>query len=190
MATSLYLGRESSGRARLARRLAADPRFVVEDLEPCYRRLTAAELAAKVESAHRELVECRACPRDCGVNRMHAGLSDPASLRYVAQVLGDAEVETRSHSLPEALGRASTQLSTTRTALAPAHALCQMQPGDGLLVHGTLPPAHVRAHPYYTTAASPTAPPSHPPPPLLAARHPHAMTRSRRRSPAASSCAS
>src|ERR687898_1330542 len=70
MATSLYLGRESSGRARLARRLAADPRFVVEDLEPCYRRLMAAELAAKVESAHRELVDCRACPRDCGVNRM------------------------------------------------------------------------------------------------------------------------
>ncbi|HYZ97908.1 MAG TPA: type IV secretory system conjugative DNA transfer family protein, partial [Acidimicrobiales bacterium] len=80
----------------------------------------------------------------------YAGLSDPASLRYVAQVLGDAEVETRSQSLPEALGRASTQLSTTRTALAPAHALRQMQPGDGLLVHGTLPPAHVRAHPYYS----------------------------------------
>ena len=77
----------------------------------------------------------------------HAGLFDPASLRYVAQVLGDAEVETRSQSLPEALGRASTQLSTTRTALAPAHALRQMQPGDGLVVHGTLPPAHVRAHP-------------------------------------------
>jgi putative pyruvate formate lyase activating enzyme len=70
MATSLYLGRDASGRARLARRLAADPRFVVEDLEPCYRRLTAAELAAKVECAHRELVDCRACPRDCGVNRM------------------------------------------------------------------------------------------------------------------------
>jgi type IV secretion system protein VirD4 len=79
----------------------------------------------------------------------YAGLSDPASLRYVAQVLGDAEVETRSQSLPEALGRASTQLSTTRAALAPAHALRQMQPGDGLLVHGTLAPAHVRAHPYY-----------------------------------------
>jgi type IV secretion system protein VirD4 len=80
----------------------------------------------------------------------YAGLSDPASLRYVAQVLGDAEVETRSQSLPEALGRASTQLSTTRTALAPAHVLRQMQPGDGLLVHGTLPPAHIRAHPYYS----------------------------------------
>jgi len=97
----------------------------------------------------------------------YAGLSDPASLRYVAQVLGDAEVETRSQSLPEALGRASTQLSTTRTALAPVHALRQMQPGDGLLVHGTLPPPPVPAPPHNShPRASPTAQPSHPPPPL------------------------
>jgi type IV secretion system protein VirD4 len=79
----------------------------------------------------------------------YAGLSDPASLRYVAQVLGDAEVETRSQSMADQLGRDSLQLSTTRSALAPAHALRQMRPGDALLVHGTLPPAHVRAHPYY-----------------------------------------
>jgi type IV secretion system protein VirD4 len=120
----------------------------------------------------------------------YAGLSDPASLRYVAQVLGDAEVETRSQSLPEVLGRASTQLSTTRTALAPAHALRQMQPGDGLLVHGTLPPRTSAPIPTTGTAASPTAPPSHPPPPRRAARHRHAMTRCRRRSPAVSSCMS
>jgi hypothetical protein len=25
-----------------------------------------------------------------------------------------------------------------------------MQRGDGMLVHGTLPPAHVRVHPYYS----------------------------------------
>src|ERR687897_817143 len=79
----------------------------------------------------------------------YAGLSDHSSLRYVAQLLGDTELETRSRSIAGQLGRDSLQLSTTRSALAPAHALRQMRPGDALLVHGTLPPAHVRAHPYY-----------------------------------------
>jgi hypothetical protein len=119
----------------------------------------------------------------------YAGVSDPASLRYVAQVLGDAEVETRSHSLPEALGRASTQLSTTRTALAPTrYARCNPATACSCTA-----PSHPRTSaptPTTATAASPTAPPSHPQPPLPAARHPYAMTRSRRRSPAASSCTS
>ena len=79
----------------------------------------------------------------------YAGLSDPASLRYVAQILGDAEVETRSLSTGEQAGRGSIQWSSTNTALAPAHALRQMLPGDALLVHGTLPPAHVRTRPFY-----------------------------------------
>jgi type IV secretion system protein VirD4 len=78
----------------------------------------------------------------------YAGLSDPASLRYVAQVLGDAEVETRSLTSGEQ-GRGSIQWASTSTPLAPAHALRQMQPGDALLLHGTLPPAHVRTRPFY-----------------------------------------
>jgi type IV secretion system protein VirD4 len=82
----------------------------------------------------------------------YAGLSDPASLRYVAQVLGDAEVETRSLSTGEQ-GRGSVQWSSTNVALAPAHALRQMQPGDALLLHGTLPPAHVRTRPFYRDRA-------------------------------------
>jgi type IV secretion system protein VirD4 len=79
----------------------------------------------------------------------YAGLSDPASLRYVAQVLGDAEVETRSLSVGDQAGRGSVQWSSTSAALAPAHALRQMRSGDALLVHGTLPPAHVRTRPFY-----------------------------------------
>ncbi len=80
----------------------------------------------------------------------YTGLSDPASLRYAAQVLGDEEVEVRSRSADvSAWGRASEQVATTRVALAPAHALRQMRPGDALLVHGTLPPAHLRTRPYY-----------------------------------------
>jgi type IV secretion system protein VirD4 len=80
---------------------------------------------------------------------MYAGLSDPASLRYVDQVLGRAEVGTRSHSASVRFGGGSDQYSTTQVSLAPAHALRQMRPGDALLVHGTLPPAHVRTRPFY-----------------------------------------
>jgi len=78
----------------------------------------------------------------------YAGLSDPASLKYVAAVLGDTEVESRSTSASEGTRR-SVQLSGTRLALAPAHALRQMRPGDALLLHGTLPPAHIRTRPYF-----------------------------------------
>lgn len=82
----------------------------------------------------------------------YAGLSDPASLRYVDQVLGEAEVDTRSHSAVERMSGGSDQFSTTRVPLAPAHVLRQMRPGDALLVHGTLPPAHVRTRPFYRSA--------------------------------------
>ena len=78
----------------------------------------------------------------------YAGLSDGSSLRYVGQVLGETEVETRSRSA-ERLGRGSTQVATTNVAMAPVHVVRQMRPGDALLVHGTLPPAHVRTRPYY-----------------------------------------
>lgn len=79
----------------------------------------------------------------------YAGLSDGASLKYISQILGDAEVESRSRSVGDGGGRGSMQLSTSRTPLAPPHVLRQMRPGDALLVHGTLPPAHVRTRPFH-----------------------------------------
>ncbi|WCO67968.1 type IV secretory system conjugative DNA transfer family protein [Iamia majanohamensis] len=79
----------------------------------------------------------------------YAGLSDSASIQYVDRVLGEAEVDTRSHSAAERTNGGSDQFSTTRLPLAPAHVLRQMRPGDALLVHGTLPPAHVRTRPFY-----------------------------------------
>lgn len=100
----------------------------------------------------------------------YAGLSDPASLRYVSLVLGEEEVETRSRSLAQGDGRSSTQLATTRVALAPAHVLRQMLPGDALLLHGTLPPAHISTRPYYRDrrlAARASFPPSAPPTPVV-----------------------
>lgn len=79
----------------------------------------------------------------------YAGLSDGSSLRYVGQVLGEAEIQARSRSVGETGGRSSMQLATTRVPLVPPHALRQMRPGDALLLHGTLPPAHVRTRPYH-----------------------------------------
>lgn len=49
-----------------------DPRFVVDDFEPAYLRLwRGGELRDRVTRALKELEDCRACPRNCGVNRMN-----------------------------------------------------------------------------------------------------------------------
>jgi type IV secretion system protein VirD4 len=78
----------------------------------------------------------------------YTGLSDPAAFRYIAQVLGDVEVETRSRSQATD-ARNSLQLSTSREPLVPPHMARQMPPGDALLIHATLPPAHVRTLPWW-----------------------------------------
>ena len=65
---SLIGDRGSIGRELLAG--AADSRFIVEDFQPAYRRLSVDTMEAKVEAARAELGDCRACPRDCRVDRM------------------------------------------------------------------------------------------------------------------------
>ncbi len=40
------------------------------EVYPAYLKLTAADWKGRVEAALQELEDCRACPRDCGVNRM------------------------------------------------------------------------------------------------------------------------
>jgi type IV secretion system protein VirD4 len=82
-----------------------------------------------------------------------SGLSDPSSLRYLTQVLGETEVETTSRSNRESGAPSSTQRGISRVNLVPAHAVRQMRPGDGLLLHGSLPPAHVRTVPYFSLRA-------------------------------------
>ncbi len=60
--------RDEYGRAALT--AVAEPRFVVDDYEPvCLRLHRQGGLQAKVGAALAELEECRACPRDCGVDR-------------------------------------------------------------------------------------------------------------------------
>jgi putative pyruvate formate lyase activating enzyme len=56
---------------RMLRQGRPDPRFLVDDFEPAYLEpYRRGELDARVEAALGELADCRACPRNCGVNRL------------------------------------------------------------------------------------------------------------------------
>ena len=84
----------------------------------------------------------------------YTGLSDEDSLSYVARVVGEEEVDARQVSGNWArLGRENVTESTNRVSLVQAHCLRQMTPGDALLVHGTLPPAHIRTRRYFEERA-------------------------------------
>jgi putative pyruvate formate lyase activating enzyme len=47
-----------------------ESRFLIRDFEPAYLRLEPAELAYRAAAARAELEDCRACPRNCGCNRL------------------------------------------------------------------------------------------------------------------------
>lgn len=80
---------------------------------------------------------------------MFAGQSDKETLETWAFLLGEEEVETRSATDGRASQRDSEQTSTMLTALAPTTVMRQMRVGDAALVHGTLPPIHIRSIKWY-----------------------------------------
>lgn len=84
-----------------------------------------------------------------GTKIIFSGVSDPATLDYAARLLGDEDVLRRSTSLDLAAARRSVSDAVYSTRLVPAHVLRQVRPGEALLIHGTLPPAHLHARPYY-----------------------------------------
>jgi putative pyruvate formate lyase activating enzyme len=50
---------------------AVDHRFLIECHEPAYKALErSGQLMERVEAAIAELADCRACPRDCGTDRL------------------------------------------------------------------------------------------------------------------------
>jgi len=85
-----------------------------------------------------------------------AGLSDESTLRYATTLLGPEHVVQRSTStdLPgllagPAMGRRTVSEAPTRVDLLPAAQLRQVAPGQALLVHNTLPPAHLHGRYWY-----------------------------------------
>jgi len=80
-----------------------------------------------------------------------AGASDEATLKYVSYLAGEEEVHMRTASADVNLSanRRSLNDATSQRRLLPAELLRQVEPGDGLLIHGTLPPAHIRSRRYW-----------------------------------------
>lgn len=74
-----------------------------------------------------------------------SGLSDRETLDYASHLGGDEEVPQQSTSsdVGWSADRRSVALSTTRIRLLPPDLLRQVPPGSALLLHGTLPPAHL-----------------------------------------------
>ncbi len=75
-----------------------------------------------------------------------AGVSDIETLQYVTYLGGDEEVAQRSANADAHAGghRRGVGDSTVHRPLLPAEVLRQARPGHALLIHGTLPPAHVQ----------------------------------------------
>ncbi|MFZ4585089.1 MAG: type IV secretory system conjugative DNA transfer family protein [Acidimicrobiia bacterium] len=78
-----------------------------------------------------------------------SGVSDPATAEYVDRLLGETPVVHRGVTHDLADGRRSLGEDTRSARLVPAHVLRQVAPGEAVLVHGTLPPAHLRTIPYF-----------------------------------------
>lgn len=81
-----------------------------------------------------------------------AGASDEATLKYASYLCGEEEVHMRTASadVNMAATRRGVNDTTTQRKLLPAELLRQVEPGQGLLIHGTLPPAHLRGRRYWT----------------------------------------
>jgi type IV secretion system protein VirD4 len=85
-----------------------------------------------------------------GTKVVYAGVSDPTSFGYIASLVGDEEIPTRSITADVHVdgGRRSVSESTIHRPLVPGHLLRILRPGDALLIHGTLPPAHLMSRPW------------------------------------------
>lgn len=79
----------------------------------------------------------------------YSSASDLSGLELAARLVGDGYLPMRSSSSDLRGSGGSMSESTTAVPLAPAEVVRQMLPGDALLIHGTLPPAHLRTRPYH-----------------------------------------
>lgn len=77
-----------------------------------------------------------------------SGIADAGTHEYVGRMLGEEEVR-QTASTSGAEGRSSRTESVMYRSLAPANALREMPPGQGLVVYGHLPPARLSLRPWF-----------------------------------------
>ncbi len=76
-----------------------------------------------------------------------SGISDPQTLEYASQLVGDEEVLLPAVTSGGSSGPSTTRSPTTRRLLT-AGGVRRLPPGEALLVYGGLPPARLRLRPW------------------------------------------
>ncbi len=77
-----------------------------------------------------------------------SGISDPSTLDYASQLVGDHELYLPSVT-SGGRGAPSTTRAPSMRRLAPPDALRRISPGEGVLVYRDLPPARLRLRPWF-----------------------------------------
>lgn len=78
------------------------------------------------------------------------GQTGQEGLSYIGTLAGEEEVTTISESQESGtVFGGSKSVSTQRVTLLPPNVVRMMKPGDAVMFHGTLPPAHVSTIPHY-----------------------------------------
>ncbi len=101
--------------------------------------VTAWQSVSQIEAAYRR--DAPAILTNHLTKLFFAGMSDANGLEYVSRLLGDEHLPSQI-GVPTRCSDEAVQVATV--PVVPAAALRRIHPGDALLIHGTLPPAHVR----------------------------------------------
>jgi len=101
--------------------------------------VTAWQSVSQIEAAYRR--DAPAILTNHLTKLFFAGMSDANGLEYVSRLVGDEHLP--AHLGPLTTGDSERGRVATVPVVPPA-ALRRMRPGDALLIHGSLPPAHVR----------------------------------------------
>jgi len=96
---------------------------------------------SQIKTAYRDLAG--SVLNNHGTKIFFTGQSDLETQQYVTAQAGGEEVENRSLTTGKGPGGQSLQLSGREVMLVPGHVQRTMEPGNAVLIHGTLPAAHL-----------------------------------------------
>jgi len=96
---------------------------------------------SQIRTAYRDLAG--SVLNNHGTKIFFTGQSDLDTQQYVTAQAGGEEVESRSLTSGRGPGGSSLQLSGREVMLVPGHVQRTMEPGNAVLIHGTLPAAHL-----------------------------------------------